>query len=341
MLRCHLDSLPWEEQRTPTGKFHSFCRNVSLALGGKRNTGLWGGGHPFDVQIRRIPPKAAVCPFHSHLAQWEFFVIRAGHATVRSAEETHTVGPGDVFVHPPHVPHQLINSGDTDLEVLIIADNPQLDACYYPDSRKWGLRPPGKFFRMNECTFVTGEDDAPSPDGKPYRPAPPAALPVIAPFLQRKAAINDLTWENFDSPKRTFRGESKTLSAAVGAKENTPIGLGGHPFDIELGRVPAGFSSCPFHSHAAQWELYLFVQGTGTVRTVEGRMPIGPGDVVLHPPREAHQFLNTGSEPLEYLLVADNPIVDIWFYPDSNKWGFNSPRKFFRPSETTFWEGEE
>ena len=32
---------------------------------------------------------------------------------------------------------------------------------------------------------------------------------------------------------------SAALSEAVGAKRNTPTGLGGHPFDLELGRVPA------------------------------------------------------------------------------------------------------
>ena len=62
MHHVHLDTLPWDEQHSPTQKFHSFSRNVSLALGGLRNTGPWGGGHPFDLQIRRLPPAAAVCP---------------------------------------------------------------------------------------------------------------------------------------------------------------------------------------------------------------------------------------------------------------------------------------
>ena len=75
MHRIRIADLPWVEQHSPTKKFHSFCRNLSLALGGVRNAGTWGGGHPFDLQIRRLPPGAAVCPFHSHLAQWEMFVV--------------------------------------------------------------------------------------------------------------------------------------------------------------------------------------------------------------------------------------------------------------------------
>ena len=31
-----------------------------------------------------VPPGAAVCPFHAHLAQWELFVVQAGIGTVRA-----------------------------------------------------------------------------------------------------------------------------------------------------------------------------------------------------------------------------------------------------------------
>ena len=158
MPRVHIPDLPWEEQHSPTRKFHSFCRNISLALGGIRNGGTWCGGHPFDVQIRRIPTGAAVCPFHSHFAQWELFVVQSGTGRVRAGTETHDVKAGDVFIHPPGEPHQLTNSGPGDLEVLIVADNPELDAFCYPDSNKWGLRAPRKFFRPAEVDYWDGEE---------------------------------------------------------------------------------------------------------------------------------------------------------------------------------------
>jgi uncharacterized cupin superfamily protein len=341
MNKINLRDIAEEEQHSPTRKFHSFCRNVTIALGGLRNIGLWGGGHPFDVQIRRIPPGAAICPFHSHLAQSELFVVRAGNGLVRAGGETHPVKADDVFYHPPGEPHQLTNSGATDLEVLIIADNPPLDAFHYPDSNKWGLRPPGKYFRITECEYLDGEDTAPTPEATTYQPAPGASPSPPAPFAQRKVSIGELAWENYDSPGKKFRADSKQLSEAVGAKRNTPTGLGGHPFDLELGRVPPGFSSCPFHSHAAQWEFYIFLRGHGTVRTREGLTPVTAGDVVLHPPGEAHQFTNTGADDLLYFLVADNPPLDVWHYPDSNKWGINSPRKIFRATDADYWDGEE
>ncbi|MES1167962.1 MAG: cupin domain-containing protein, partial [Oleiharenicola lentus] len=305
-----------------------------------RGTGLSGGGHPFDVQIRRLPPGAAVCPLHMHLAQWELFVVRSGEGTVRAGGERHAVKAGDVFIHPPGAAHQLINTGTGDLEVFIIADNPPLDLCYYPDSDKWGGRSFGKVFRVTDCDYFDGEED-PVPGAAPAALSKPPVPPPPAPFASRRVSIEALPWEDLDSPKRKFRGSSKGLSEALGALRNKPTGLGGHPFDLELGKVPPGFSCCPYHSHSSQWEFYIVVEGTGTVRTAEGVQPVGPGDVVLHPPGEAHQFTNTGTTDLQYFLIADNPSIDIWRYPDSDKWGHNAPRKIFRATDADYWDGEE
>jgi uncharacterized cupin superfamily protein len=342
MLKVHIPSLPEEEHNSPTGKFHSFCRNTSVALGGIRNAGTWGGGHPFDLQTRRLPPGAAVCPFHSHLAQWELYVVQSGEGTVRAGGETHPVKTGEVFVHPPGEPHQLTNTGTADLVVLIIADNPQLDAFYYPDSNKWGLRPPGKYFRMTETGYFDGEEE-PVAGAAPYKPAgfPPA--PPLAPFSKRKLHPDSLPWDPWGSPKGTFHATSKELSIALGAVRNAPTGLGGHPFDLELGRIPPGKSGCPFHSHSAQWELFVILRGTGTVRANAETGEVKAGDVLLHVPGEAHQLTNTGPDNLDYHLVADNPppAADICFYPDSNKWGLRSPRKIFRATDADYWDGEE
>lgn len=339
MKKITISALPEVEQKSPGGKFHSFCRNITLELNGGVRAGTWGGGHPFDLQIRRIPPGAAVCPFHSHLGQWEMFVVQSGTGTVRTGAETHPIRTGDVFVHPPGVPHQLINSSTADLVVLIVADNPPLDACFYPDSNKWALRPPGKVFRMTETDYFDGEEEpVANPTG--WKP-PPMTPPEIAPFAKRRVHLDDLKWEPWSSPKGKFAATSKELSIAVGALRNTPTGLGGHPFDLELGRLAPGKSGCPFHSHSSQWELYVILSGTGTVRADAETGPVQAGDVVVHPPGEAHQLTNSGADDLDYLLVADNPPNEFWTYPDSNKWGFRAPRKIFRATDVDYHDGEE
>ena len=341
MNKVHIPDLPWGETHSPTKKFHSFFRNISLALGGVRNAGTWGGGHPFDLQIRRLPPGAAVCPFHSHLAQSEMFVVLSGTGTVRTSEARTEVKPGEVFFHPPGAPHQLTNTSTTDLEVLIIADNPPMEGGYYPDSDKWYLRPPGKIFRLTEVDYFDGEDALPATGASGYK-VNMAPLGPVAPFAQRKIHPDSIAWELFESPKKKFRGYSKELSIALGAKRNTPTGLGGHPFDLELQKLPPGASGCPFHSHAAQWELYYLVSGSAIVRANAETQTLRAGDVVVHPPGEAHQITNaSATDDLLFYVVADNPPVDYWRYPDSNKWGLRAPRKFFRIAELDYWDAEE
>jgi len=340
MKRVNLRDLREEQIRSPGGKFHSYFRNVSLALGGVRNVGSWGGGHPFDLQVRRIPAGAAVCPFHSHLAQWEFYLVRSGRGTVRTAAGLVEVGPGDCFIHPPGEAHQLANPGPTDLEVCIIADNPLLDGCHYPDSDKWALTRPPQIFRLTPADYLDGEEATPpgAPPFVPFKPKPP---PEPAPFSSRLRNLDALAWESWSSPKGVFRDQSKEISVALGAKPNTPVGLGGHPFDVAITRISPGAKVCPFHWHAAQWEMYVVLDGTATLRTAEGTFSAGPGEVVLHPPFDPHQLANASSAEATVLIIADNPPVDYWHYPDSGKWGVREPRKFFRQAETEYFDGEE
>jgi uncharacterized cupin superfamily protein len=343
MPRIHLHDVPEEEQRSPAGRYHSWYRNLSLALGGVRNAGTWGGGHPFDLQIRRIPPGKSVCPYHSHLAQWELFVVRAGHGTVRVDDGHHAIRVDDVFLHPPGQAHQLLNTGDTDLEVLIVTDNPVLDGCHYPDSDKWALRPPGRVFRLTDAHYYDGEEELPPgvTQREPYTVKPAPTPPPPAPFAQRKVNLADLAWEDWSSPKGRFRASGKQVSVALGAQPRAPLTAGGHPFDLEYAKVPPGATVCPYHFHALQWECYLFLEGRGEFRLADERFPVGAGDLVLAPPGVAHTFTNTGTDDLFYLLVADDPPADYFHYPDSGKWGTSKPRQIFRPAEVDYFDGEE
>jgi uncharacterized cupin superfamily protein len=113
------------------------------------------------------------------------------------------------------------------------------------------------------------------------------------------------------------------------------------PLVLQKHRPRPGESPCPFHRHAVQWELFLILEGQARVRAESDTHSLVAGDVVLHPPGEAHQITNSGDSDLLFYIIADNPLVDYCYYPDSEKWGFRSPRKFFRASEVDLWEGEE
>jgi uncharacterized cupin superfamily protein len=152
-------------------------------------------------------------------------------------------------------------------------------------------------------------------------------------------AIDELKWE---SPKSRFRGAGKQISEALGRKPQSTDLLERHPFDVEILRVPAGATPYPFHSHSMQWEFYHVISGTGSVRDDDGTTPIGSGDAFIFQPGQAHQLINDGVEDLLVYVVADNPIGESNYFPDSDKWIVRSPeRRIIRSEPLDYLDGEE
>jgi len=158
MKKLNQNELAWTEQKSPQGRFHIYRRELTLALGGKKDTGTWGGGHAFDVEMSRVPPGAANWPFHAHAAQWEFYIIVSGRGELRTSEGVSPLEPGDCVSLPPREPHQIRNPGPDDLLYYVIADNPAADITQYPDSQKWFIKPQRKMFTMRDASYYDGEE---------------------------------------------------------------------------------------------------------------------------------------------------------------------------------------
>jgi uncharacterized cupin superfamily protein len=151
--------------------------------------------------------------------------------------------------------------------------------------------------------------------------------------------LERFTWS---SPKGKFAGEGIEISEALGRKRDSTDLLERHPFDVEILRVPPGKVPYPYHSHSAQWEFYHVISGSGTMRGGEGTVRIVAGDACIFKPGEAHQLFNDGSEDLVLYVVADNPMGESWYYPDSKKWGVQSPqRRTLRSEPVDYYDGEE
>jgi len=115
-----------------------------------------------------------------------------------------------------------------------------------------------------------------------------------------------------------------------------------HPFDVEIVRIAPGKMGFPYHSHSAQWEFYHVISGRGVVRHKEGSTAIEPGDAFLFKPGEPHQVRNDSNEDLVLYVVADNPIGESTYYPDSHKWAVRSPeRRLLRSDPIEYYDGEE
>ena len=151
--------------------------------------------------------------------------------------------------------------------------------------------------------------------------------------------IPEYTWA---SPKGKFMGAGKEVSEALGRKAQSTDLNERHPFDVEICRIPPGKTPYPYHSHSAQWEFYHVIAGRGTVRDPHGMTPIELGDAFIFKPNEPHQIFNDGSEDLVLYVVANNPIGESYYYPDSNKWCAPIPeRRLLRSAALDYYEGEE
>lgn len=151
-----LDEVSWS---SPKGTFEAAGKQISEALGREPSSTDLKLRHPFDAELLRIPPRKKAYPYHLHSAQWEFYYVLAGRGLVRHADGTDKIQQGDAFLFGPDEPHQLINDSDADLLILVVADNPIGESCYYPDSKKWLVRSPERrLLRGESLDYLDGEE---------------------------------------------------------------------------------------------------------------------------------------------------------------------------------------
>ena len=139
MQKVNLQDVEEEERKSPKGKYHKFVKDISIALGRDKKSLDLAKRHPFDLAMARIPKGKTYCPYHSHGAESELYLVVSGRGNVRDNGGTTEVAAGDAFLFGPGEAHQLANAGEEDFVYYVIADNPRGDSCYYPDSGKWAV----------------------------------------------------------------------------------------------------------------------------------------------------------------------------------------------------------
>ena len=85
--------------------------------------------------------------------------------------------------------------------------------------------------------------------------------------------------------------------------------------------VAPGKITCPYHLHHAQEEMFVVLDGEGTLRVAGEMLPLRTGDVVFIPagPDYPHQIINSSAAPLKYLSISTQESPEICEYPDSDK----------------------
>jgi uncharacterized cupin superfamily protein len=111
-----------------------------------------------------------------------------------------------------------------------------------------------------------------------------------------------------------------------------------------------GKRGCPYHLHHAQEEMFIIIEGKGTLRVAGEMIPLKAGDVVFIPagPEYPHQIINTSDAPLKYLSISTMEAPEICEYPDSGKYLAEGSLDKSEPFETIgrkgpsldYWDGE-
>lgn len=117
-----------------------------------------------------------------------------------------------------------------------------------------------------------------------------------------------------------------------------------------IDELAPGKRSCPYHLHHVQEEMFIVLDGSGTLRVAGELLPITAGDVVFIPPgpEYPHQIINTSAAPLRYLSISTQETPEVCEYPDSNKHGVWVDRgaqctfeaRHRNGGDLDYWDGE-
>ena len=160
MNKLNLADIPAEHRISPKGAFELHRQHISLALGGLKDKGPWGGGHPFDIERTQIPPGKRNFPMHSHAAQTEFYIILSGSGLLHHDQgEPQRLVAGDHLICHPGDAHQIENDGFEMLTYYVITDHHPADVGTYTRTGKRWLHPERRVVNVDDVGYYEGEEE--------------------------------------------------------------------------------------------------------------------------------------------------------------------------------------
>ncbi len=251
------------------------------------------------VGLRRIEVAAGhfSTPAHEHGADEEIFFVLGGDGTLWQEDKTYEVEAGDCVVHRPRSGAHTLRGGDEGLDVLVFGQ--RLDASLTALPRAgvaWS------FPRWVEL----GHGDSPF-----VREASVGAPQCPEAETERPPNIVALA----DVPS-VFDGRARRAGHAAGAQAS----------GLNHVVLRAGEEGAPAHCHSQQEELFVVLDGSGTLELWDPAAqhprehPLRPGDVISRPAGTgvAHA-LKPGAEGLTYLAYGTRDPGDMCFYPHSGR----------------------
>jgi uncharacterized cupin superfamily protein len=224
---------------------------------------------------------------------------------------------GDCILHLPGAEaHTIAGAGDG-LDVLAFGSGSETGATWLPRAGAMWLNPrwlpldgPDPFARE----AAAGPLELPAPE-----PARPATIVALAGGKISEARRGDVASRRCD------------LGRALGS-----VRIGAAQVVVE----PRMLSSAP-HCHSAEEEVFVVLDGAGTLLLGDDEHPVRSGSVVARPPGTgiAHAF-RAGASGLTLLAFGTRDPSDIVYYPRSGKLALRGLRARFQIENVGHWHGE-
>ncbi len=151
----------------------------------------------------------------------------------------------------------------------------------------------------------------------------------------------------------TDHGHGEDFAARLG--QFGPL-IGLKQLGCRLVVVPPGKKAWPHHAHHVNEEMFVILEGAGTLRLGDEQHAVKAGDVIACPAggaETAHQLINTGDAELRYLAISTMRAPEVVEYPDSGKFaviagsapgGDKAARRFWyvgrQDTNLDYWDGE-
>jgi uncharacterized cupin superfamily protein len=280
--------------------------------------GVAAGARDAGLSRYRIAAGERAMPVHVHADEEELFYVLGGEGISWQDGRAFAVRAGDAILHRPDAePHTILGAGDG-LDVLAFGGGSPTGVTWLPRAR----------------AFWNGPHWLPHDGPDPFAAeelAGPLAVP--APEARRPptiVALDDLPAEDF-----TGGGDVVAVRRDFGdAMGSSRTGLG------HLTVEPGALSSPP-HCHAAEEEIFVVLDGAGTLLLGDAEHAVRAGSIVARPPGTGvpHAF-RAGEGPLTLLAFGTREPNDIVFFPRSGKVGLRGIKARFLIAQVEYWEGE-
>jgi uncharacterized cupin superfamily protein len=290
-----------------------------------RWTGLGEAAGCIGIGVRRIqlPAGGWSTPAHEHGREEEIFYVLAGRGISWHAGRTAEIGAGDCIVYLPNRGAHTMHATEP-LDLLAFGPREYDEAVGFP---RLGMSLVGRRAVVSEPGGIDGQPFQfvrESELGPPELPDEPGERPPTV--------VNVDSVEGIPFGRGAVESVRRDLGRAAGSRAT----------GLKHVTVAPSKRATPLHCHSLEEEIFVVLDGEGSIVLGDEEHPVRAGHVIARPPGTgvSHQF-RAVDRGLEFLAYGTRNPADMCYYPRSNKIAFRGLGVIGRLERLNYWDGEE